>query len=597
MLKHLVGLVATVSLCSGIALGHAGHDAIPEAATATVGPVAPRFYGVSDNFEGVLVFPGAGEVGDPTLYLTRTDTSEAVADATIAAEVITPQEKHLEVTSGTAAGTYLLHGIDAKTTATISTNVSAGDVTDILSFDNVIVEKQTAAQASAAATTAAATSSIPSYLIVAMMAAALVLMIANVAVLMAWFSRNRRSGPGNGKNKSGTFLLIFMLAMAGAKLRAHAGEDHSGATLAGSAQGSSGAKHFVSIETQFQADILTTRVIERPLAKSFRALGQVEVRPDYEADVTPPAEGKLMPSGGEDGAMPVPGTTVTKNQVLLVLEQIIPATEKITLTNERTQVEAELAQAREELTRSTGEKQRAEAVAQVIAAKEVDKARADFKIAQDKVVGLEKRLATLTSALSGSGPNVRDIPVKSPISGVITQSHATNGEYVSTDKKLFHIVNLDELFVEADIFESDVAALRNVKTAHITVEAYPENAFHGTLQGFGQEVDPQRRTLRALFNVTNPEHLLRAGMFANVDIESGDEKPALLIPKSALFLENGVRQAFKKTAPETFVSVPVELNGYREDMAIVGRGLKSGDRIAVGGLYQIRMAPIVGGAH
>lgn len=583
---------------------HAGHDAIPEAATQAVGDVAPRFYAVSDAYDAVLTFPKAGETGDPVLYLSTSEKNAPVTGAEIRAEVLLPDVRILDTTTGPEAGTYVLQGLEAETTHTLSVEVMAGDTMDILSFDNVIVEENAddyADQMAAASLAFETIFGLPPYLFYALVAVVGILAVANLLVVIIWIVRLIR-GRKKSKTNSGSdlpnraALLLLLLPVLTSVAYPHAGEDHSGGSLAASATNTSGSAHFVAIETQFQADVRTTLAVETVLPKSLKALGQVTVRPDFEADVTAPAEGKLKPPPGSERIL-ISGATVNKGDVLAVLEQLIPATDKVTLTNEKSQVEAELGQAREEMALATTNAARAESLSKIIATQEVEQARANLKIAQDKVRGLTQRLATLTNSLSGVGPSVRDIPIVSPITGAIVESHATIGEYVSPEKILFDIVNLDEVFVEANIFESDISLIREATTARITLEAFPNMSFDGTLHSMGQQVNPERRTLLARFNVMNFEHLLRGGMFANVDIYTTGSTPVLLVPKDALYYQDGIRQVFIKTTPETYVATPITVVGYRDDMAVIGQGLAAGDRVAVSGMYQIRMSPVIGAGN
>ncbi len=86
-------------------------------------------------------------------------------------------------------------------------------------------------------------------------------------------------------------------------------------------------------------------------------------------------------------------------------------------------------------------------------------------------------------------------------------------------------------------------------------------------------------------------------MFANVDIYTTGSTPVLLVPKDALYYQDGIRQVFIKTTPETYVATPITVVGYRDDMAVIGQGLAAGDRVAVSGMYQIRMSPVIGAGN
>jgi len=607
-LKNLIRWTIVTAALAGLELpmahGHAGHDAIPEAAVQVTGDVAPRFYSTSETFDAVLVFPEKNKPeATPLLYLTTKMESNPVTAAQVVAEILTPEPKELQVTAGSTSGTYSITGLNPETTHTISVEITSDQGSDFLTFDNVIVEHRADSENPPELATSSAPFGLPIYIIYALIAAFGIMLLANILAVAIWIMRlvrDKSSSQSRSKSEKSVLPLILIssgLVLIGGNLWAHAGDDHSGANLAQSATLSSGSVHFVSIQTQFQTDIRTTQAVEQMLPQSFDALGQIAIRPDLQADVTPPAEGKLKPPPENNGHIPIAGDEVKKGQTLVILEQLIPASDKVTISADRSQVEAELNQANQELALAAKNAERADKLRNVVSAKEVEEAIAARNIAAQKVSGLRNRLATLTQSLTVGGDESRDIPIVSPISGVIVESHVTQGEYVSPDKVLYEIVNLDEVFVQADIFESDIASVSEASTATITLEAYPGRVFHGMLHSLGQQIDPSQRTLRALFNVPNRNHLLRGGMFVNVAIQSGASSQSITIPKSAIFSQDGIKQVYKKLGPETFLAVPIVVSRYSEDRGIVAAGLTDGDRIAISGLYQIRMSPVVSGGN
>jgi Cu(I)/Ag(I) efflux system membrane fusion protein len=169
---------------------------------------------------------------------------------------------------------------------------------------------------------------------------------------------------------------------------------------------------------------------------------------------------------------------------------------------------------------------------------------------------------------------------------------------VNSGKSLFRIINIDELFVEADIFESDMRAIDDAKTARVYVEGYPDKEFRGTLHSISPEIDPLRRTAKVLFAVDNKEGLLRGGMFARLEIEIGAPEPTLVVPKNAIVSGDSLKQVYRKIAPELFEAVPVSVERFLDIHAVVrSPDLKPDDVIVTQGQYQVRMAPVVGVAE
>lgn len=594
--KLLVFTYLTLSITT--VFGHAGHDhdAIPEAATLGVADITPRFYAISDNYEAVLVAPVEGKTTETMLYLMRTDSGAAVPKADVVLEVISPNNQKLTVSESDTPGVYRTDlKYEKNQPQIINVEVTDKDNFDILAFNNVKINDNHTTETVKHSTGGFELPGIPNYLLWALVASATIIMSANLYVLLAFLLKKSGADSENSIKSIFTALSIGGLLFGGVQpLRAHSGDDHSDLSVVESAvAGGAKRNHFVEVGTQFQADIRTTNVKEARIQDSFRALGQVRIRADRRAEVSSPVDGRIVNKGT---AMPVEGTTVTKGQVLLVIEQIMSAADRVSLTNDKAQTQADLSAAQQELALAGREKHRAEQLVNVISKQEVERILADYKIAEDKVNAYKERLDTLVKSLADEDESVREVVIQAPVSGVITAANATTGESVITEKTLFEIVDLDEVFVEAEVFEGDINKVRHAKTARITVETYGDKTFTGTIQNIGQSVDPQKRTMKVLFNVNNPDHELRGGMFTNVDIESEEIKTRLLVPSESLYTENGVRKVFKKTAPETFLETPVMIDGYRDGMAIISGGLNANERVAVRGLYQIRMSPLAGGA-
>ena len=398
------------------------------------------------------------------------------------------------------------------------------------------------------------------------------------------------------KRRVGLLMLGLLFCMMTYQIYPHAGEDHGGESLSAASGPMLGAPLTVPIETQILSDIETTLVQRLKVPRSARFLGHTLIRPEYEAVVTSPQDGRLIAT--EDFTSPELGTSVTKGQVIAMIEEAIPASDAINISTERARVASELRQAQADLLLATSDYQRAEAVKDVIAAREVTHAQSVLTVAREKRDGLQREMAIIDSSSTnttlGRSTATRRRVIVSPINGIIAQTHTTVGENVGRDKPLFQIVDLSELLVEADVFENDLAAVSNAISARVVVEAYPNEAFPARLVSRGTSVDEQSRALQVLFAVQNPKGKLVAGMFANVFIETGEMVDGLAIPKGAVVNQDGQSVVYVKTSGEEFVARPIVTAEKYENMAIISLqnnpAIKEGDRVVVQGMYQVRMS-------
>lgn len=585
-------MLAVLCLCvPGLLNAHAGHDAIPEATVAQVGEIAPRFYARSEAIDATLVLDNknAGH-----LYLFNHNTNEPLA-AKATVSQLTPVSKDVEVQATATTGVYQLNTpLDLSTTATVSVEVENADTFDVLAFSNIVLPPATAADSATDHNLGVSASHNNLLNITLKWAALLVLILAVSALIKYLFTRRRTS------TNSALFLLISMsLTILDAPLAtAHEGDTHMNEGLAstGAAGPAANNRHFISVETQALSDIQTSTAQLLNLPAMYETTGRVEVQSDREAIITAPTDGLLMPSSTTDSIAMV-GDHVKAGEVLLRLQMIIPAADKVTISAEKVAADAELNQARQESSLARQELERGVKLGTYVSKSELDRLKTAYQIAQDKETGLQNRIQTLTAALEGDTTGIKTLEVRAPISGIVSESHSTRGEYVNAGKALFRIVNIEHLYVRADIFESDLSSVNQAEKATIAVEAFPDRTFEGKFYSLSPEIDPVKRTAAALFQVDNTEGLLRSGMFTRVSIESGKPQPTLVVPKDAIVSRDNVRQVYRKVGPEIYDAVPVQVTRYLASYAVLeGDAVKPGDVLVTRGHYQVRMAPVVGTA-
>jgi cobalt-zinc-cadmium efflux system membrane fusion protein len=379
---------------------------------------------------------------------------------------------------------------------------------------------------------------------------------------------------------------------------AHGGEDHGGESLAATSS-TLGGQIVVPVETQILVGIKTAPVIRETLPKTLKALGRTLLHPESEAVITSPVEGRLVTTG--DYTPPTLGQRVIKGQPLAMVEQTISAPETIAIGSERALIQSELRQANADLDFAEKEYERVGKLKGIVPDKEILKASNALAVARAKREGLTKQASVYDSSSAATMPqatNPRLVLLHSPIDGVIAQTHVTLGEYVRPEKQLYHVVDLTEVLLEAEIFENDIAAIAHASGAKVIVEAYPGETFDARFISIGTSVDPLTRTLHVLFSVPNPDGKLVAEMFADVSIETGEKTEGITVPKSAIVMQEGQPVVYLKTSGEQFVSSPVTVIRKVGDRVMLAEAesslVKEGGRVVVQGTYQVRMSAVRG---
>jgi len=123
-------------------------------------------------------------------------------------------------------------------------------------------------------------------------------------------------------------------------------------------------------------------------------------------------------------------------------------------------------------------------------------------------------------AIIESGQAKDHFILRAPIGGVVVSKKVNVGDYVKTGESLFRIVDLDELWLYLDAYESDLAWLRYGQDVAFTVEAFPGETFHGQIAFIEPEVDGMTRTVQVRVNVPNEDRRLKPGMFVKGLVEA-----------------------------------------------------------------------------
>ena len=179
------------------------------------------------------------------------------------------------------------------------------------------------------------------------------------------------------------------------------------------------------------------------------------------------------------------------------------------------------------------------------------------------------------------------IHILAPISGVVTSRTASLGQKVDSSSQLFEIMNIENVWLEADIFEKDLTKIRQGQTVKVKVSAYPDEIFSGDIFYIGSTLTPETKTIKVLVEIDNKAEKLKPGMFAETHIVVGQKQNALVIPKSAVLEDENLKVVF--AAEENGYHRHVVETGYESFGFIeIMSGLTLGSIVVTKGNYQLK---------
>lgn len=176
--------------------------------------------------------------------------------------------------------------------------------------------------------------------------------------------------------------------------------------------------------------------------------------------------------------------------------------------------------------------------------------------------------------------------VYAPISGVIVAQNVTNaaaaGVNYSGSSTAFTIADLSTVWVICDVYENDLPRIQLGQKVVIHPNGYADRLLHGTISDIGPILDPNIRTAKVRIEVTNPERLLKLGMFVTATIQSLTKQTHAVIPATAVL----------HLHDEDWVYVPTGEGQFRRVQVTTGEMVSSGRQEILSGIQPGQ--PVVG---
>ncbi len=180
--------------------------------------------------------------------------------------------------------------------------------------------------------------------------------------------------------------------------------------------------------------------------------------------------------------------------------------------------------------------------------------------------------------LQKNGQPQRTLTFFSPISGFVIKKDAAQGMKVMPDKELYTITDLSTVWVNADIYEYELANIRLGQRATISLSYFPGQTFSGKVAWVAPVLDEKTRTTKVRLEFANRDFKLKPEMYANVEIEVDGGKK-LAIPDEAV-LDSGIRKiVFVDKGEGRYAPAEVKLGGKFDGYYEVLGGLSAGERI------------------
>jgi len=214
--------------------------------------------------------------------------------------------------------------------------------------------------------------------------------------------------------------------------------------------------------------------------------------------------------------------------------------------------------------------------------RDLDQARNDYAQAQAEYTRTQARLRAIGAA---SSPKERSrlLLVRSPFQGSVTALAIAPGNMVNDPTlPIMTIEDLSTVWVTALVAEKDVGSVAKGQGGEVTLDSYPAETLRGEVISVSDVIEPDSRRNKVRLSFKNAHYRLKPNMFATVTLLA-PQPPRVVLPTSALLMNNDRTSVFVATAPWTFERRIVDAQLQEGSSVPIRSGVAAGEQVVVKG--------------
>ena len=200
------------------------------------------------------------------------------------------------------------------------------------------------------------------------------------------------------------------------------------------------------------------------------------------------------------------------------------------------------------------------------------------------------------AAIEERGSVSRTVTLRAPSAGIVVEKKVVEGGRIAPGMEIYRVADLSRVWVEAEVFEKDLAYVTEGQHAHISLEAYPGEMFHGMVAYVYPTVSADSRAGRVRVELSNPELRLKPGMYAGLHFEIASEEPVLVVPRGAVLSTGERHVVFVLSSDGTLVPREVVAGATHGDRSEILSGLEAGEVVVSSATFLIDAESNLGAA-
>jgi len=225
-----------------------------------------------------------------------------------------------------------------------------------------------------------------------------------------------------------------------------------------------------------------------------------------------------------------------------------------------------------------------------------ESAKKQLESAQANLASIKERAKLQIAAAQGQLDSIQaqldNTTIAAPISGVVSRKYIEVGEMAMAGSPVAELVDTSSIKIELSLTEFDVGKIFVGQEAEVRLRAYPNEKFVGKVYYVSSVADPVSKKFPVKIRLENSDGKIKAGMVADVKIITDKQKDVLIIPKSAVFKEEGVEKVYVAENSKVKIKT-VKTEAIDQDRLKVVEGLSAGEEIIVNGNYNLKEGELV----
>lgn len=329
-----------------------------------------------------------------------------------------------------------------------------------------------------------------------------------------------------------------------------------------------------------------SQTASRPIPVEVARAGRGEVRRvvEYSGRLAPETEVNIVPKipGRIAEICADVGDRVKRGQVLVRLEdaELVAALHSAEAGLAAAEANARIAAAALEDARRNLERMRQLYEAGAVSQQQLEQAQLNYDRAAAGVAEAQVRQAQ--AAVEAARLQLANAVITSPIDGVVTARYADPGALAGNAQPVLTLAAIDSVQVQISVTGDDVNKIGVGQQVKVSVPSAGDRVFMGRVARIAPAADPRSRLYPVEIAISNPDHALKPGMFARVELTIDVRKDAIRVPLQALVTKDGEKVLFvveSGRARERKVKVGISDERYAEIIS----GLRAGELVVVSG--------------